>query len=231
MSEAKLTFIHTDRMDAFLSRITPHIPFSYLWIYKKSLYGGKTVLDVGCGDGVLMSRIARGRDLEITGIDIFSKSLKAAKRKGVYSTLLKGDVVKKCEQLARNRKKYDIVFCSQVIEHITRKDGINLLSLMDKLAEKKVVVATPIGYMNQPEVFIGNNPYQYHKSGWSVKEFVRRGYRVNGVGFRLGWSETGFSRGTNSLVVIISVMFSFLLSPLAYYFPNLAAGMMCIKNK
>ena len=231
MSGKTLSFIHTPSIDAFLSKFTLHIPFSYLWLYKHSLGDSNTILDVGCGDGLLMKRLSEGESWEITGIDIYQKGLSKAKKKKVYKELIKGDVVKVCSDLVRKKKKYESVFCSQVIEHINRKEGFELLAVMDKLASKRVVVATPRGFMNQPEVFIGGNPYQYHKSGWTIEDFKSRGFRVYGLGLKLSWSEKGLSRSNNNLVVILSVITSFILSPLVYYFPNLSAGVLCIRDK
>lgn len=178
-----------------------------------------------------MKRLIKDKEVSVTGIDIFTESLKKAKKSKLYYSLIKGDIVKICERLVKQKRKYDTVFCSQVIEHISKSEGNKLLGLMDKLATQRVVVATPIGFMNQPEVFIGNNPYQYHKSGWTIEEFANLGYKVYGMGFKLAWSETGLSRGKNPLIVGLSVVISYLAAPLVYYFPVLAAGMMCIKEK
>ena len=231
MSTNTVTFIHRPIIDAFLSKITIHIPFSYLWIYKKSVGNPITFLDVGCGDGLLMQRLSKGENWAIDGIDIYNSSVKLAREKGIYKNLIVGDVVKSCEKLIKSKKKYDTVFCSQLIEHITKSDGQKLIALMDKIAIKRVVVATPIGFMNQPEVFIKGNPHQHHKSGWSVDEMKNHGYKVNGLGFKFSWSECGIGRNSNSLVVLVSVVIAYIMSPFVYFVPQLAAGMMCIKTK
>ena len=223
-------FIHTPKADSLLSKLTIHLPFSYLRIYKRSIGSPRTILDIGCGDGLLMKRLSQGENWNITGIDIFDSSLKKARRTKAYKKLIKGDVVIIAQELVRKNAKFDTVFCSQVIEHITKKEGLKLLGAMDKLANERSVVATPRGFMHQPEVFIKGNPYQYHKSGWSIEDFRECGYRVHGLGLKSSWSESGFSRGSNDIIVTLSVIVSYLMSPVVYLFPKLAAGVLCIKE-
>ncbi|HEX7042066.1 MAG TPA: class I SAM-dependent methyltransferase [Patescibacteria group bacterium] len=210
--------------------IFTYLPFGYMWYLKKLSGNPKTVLDLGCGDGKIMSIIADD-DWEVTGIDIFSKSLKKAEKTGVYKKLIKGDLVRTAKKLVQQRKKYDLVFCSQVIEHITRKQGEEILSLSDKLAKSRIYFGTPRGFMNQPEVFIGDNPYQYHKSGWSLDDFRERGYRVYGVGFNLSWSEEGLARSKSKVVMTIATIVSYLMSPIVYIMPSFGAGIMAVKDK
>ena len=173
------------------------VPFTYMWYLKMLVDSPKTVLDLGCGNGGLMKQIY-SRDWKITGIDIYEKSLKQADKLGIYEKLIKGDLVKVCNGLVRGRKKFDLVFCSQVIEHVSKEDGGKLLDLAEKLARKRIYFGTPRGFMNQPGVFIKGNPYQHHKSGWSLDEFKKRGYKVFGIGFYPIWSEKGLARRKNT---------------------------------
>lgn len=200
-----------------------------MWILKKIAGNPKTVLDVGCGDGEIMSIIGE-KKWKVTGIDIFPESLKQAKATGMYKELIKGDLIKECEKLIRQKKKYDLVFCSQVIEHITKKDGQKLIELADKLAKKKIYFGTPLGFMHQPHVFIKGNPHQHHKSGWELEDFRKKGYTVHGVGFKPIWSESGLARTNNKLFELILTIVGYLSSPFVYYFPQTAAGILATKE-
>lgn len=212
-------------------KIIVKIPMTYMWLLRKMAgKGHKTVLDLGCGEGRIM-QIIKSNDWKITGIDIHRPTVKKAKDSGTYREVIYGDLVKQCEKLVKNKKKYDLVFCSQVIEHITKDEGNRILDLSEKLAKRRIYFGTPRGFMVQPEVFIGENPYQYHKSGWEIEEFKKRKYKVYGVGLNVSWSENGLARSSNRLLVVFANTISYLLSPLSYFIPQKAAGIMAIKDK
>lgn len=213
------------------SRVIVLTPFTYLRVLRRSIGKARTVLDLGCGDGSLMKTLAQGQNWEITGTDIYEKWLKQARRIGVYHKLIAGDVLELVRKLTRQRKKFDVVFCSQTIEHLERKQGEKLLDIVEKIAIKRIVFGTPRDFMEQPEVFIKDNPYQYHKSGWSINDFRNRGYKVYGVGFSPVWSEKGLGRVDNKLVYVLATMTSFIFAPLVYFFPKLGAGILAIKEK
>jgi len=51
--------------------------------------------------------------------------------------------------------------------------------MMEKISKNKVIIFTPNGFLPQGEYY--NNPWQVHKSGWTVKEMKKRGYKVIGI--------------------------------------------------
>lgn len=207
-----------------------NLPFSYMWILKNAIGESKTILDLGCGDGSLMDLLSKGKKWKITGIDIYLKSINGAKKRNIYHKLIRGDLLKTIRN--NNLKtKYDVVFFSQVIEHVTRNQGEKLLNEIEKLAKKRIIVGTPRGFMEQPHEFLDNNPYQVHKSGWSIEDFSSRGYKVNGVGFWPIWSYDGLGRNANIFGKVISNIISYLMSPIVYFSPTLAAGVIAIKEK
>ncbi len=79
---------------------------------------GKTVLDVGCGGGILSEAMA-ARGAQVTGIDLAEKPLKVA----ALHLLESGHQVEylkiSAEALARERpRRYDIVTCMELLEHV-----------------------------------------------------------------------------------------------------------------
>lgn len=190
----------------------------------------RTILDLGCEDGRLLTLLSDGKNWQVTGVDIFQKNAREAAKKKIYVKAIKGDIVDISKKLIKKKAKFDVVFCSQVIEHIDRQKGEELLSLVDKLARKKVIMGTPRGFMEQPEVFLGNNPHQMHKSGWSDDDFRKRGYKVYGIGFGPVWSEEGLGRNYSKPVALLASLISYIFSPIVYYLPFLAAGILCFKK-
>jgi len=79
---------------------------------------GKTVLDVGCGGGILSESMA-GLGAHVTGIDLGDKALKVAKlhllESGKQVTYRKIAV----EALAKEQSHhYDVVTCMEMLEHV-----------------------------------------------------------------------------------------------------------------
>ena len=79
---------------------------------------GKTVLDVGCGGGILSEAMA-ARGAKVTGIDLADKPLKIAQLHLLESG---GDVdyLKiSAEALAQERpQQYEVVTCMELLEHV-----------------------------------------------------------------------------------------------------------------
>lgn len=85
---------------------------------------GKTVLDVGCGGGILAEGMA-GLDANVTAIDLAEKSLKVAKlhllesgRKVDYRKIA-------VEDLANEQPgHYDVVTCLEMLEHVPSPQSV-----------------------------------------------------------------------------------------------------------
>ncbi len=205
-------------------------PFSYMWILRHHIGNSNTILDLGCGDGSLMAILSQGKNWQIIGVDIYEDGLKKAEGRKIYKKLIKGDILTSVQFLNKLSKKYDVVFFSQVIEHISKKRGEKVLNEIEKLSRKKIIVGTPRGFMKQPREFLGDNPHQIHESGWEVEDFRSRDYKVFGIGFAPIWSEFGLARTKNKLFFVFYTFTAYLLSPVIYFFPGLGAGLLCIKE-
>ncbi len=214
----------------FIDKLKITLPFSYMKLLRDGIGEAKTILDLGCEDGRLLTLLSDGKNWQVTGVDIFQKNINSAAKKKIFIKTIKGDIVKISKELIKQSAKFDVVFCSQVIEHIDRKKGEELLGLVDKLAKKKVIMGTPRGFMKQPKLFLGDNPHQVHKSGWEEDDFRKLGYKVYGIGFGPVWSEEGLGRTYSRPVAFFASIISYAFSPIVYYFPFLAAGILCFKE-
>lgn len=204
------------------------LPFTYSnIIWKKLDKQAKTILDVGCGDGSFMALVDQGKKLEVTGIDAYKPYLKKAEKTGAYKELAFGDIRK----LPFLEKSFDVVLCSQVIEHLEKKEGEKLIDDLEKIAKSQVVIATTVGFFPY-EPFEGKdgNPFQVHQSGWEPTEFKKRGYKVYGQGAGFVYGKTRVTKYLPKLLSSLGFGLSYLLSPLLYLFPPWAAYMICVKK-
>ena len=79
---------------------------------------GKTVLDVGCGGGVLAESMAE-RGAQVTGIDLSEKALKVARLHLLESGRKVDYRIVSAEDLAdTSAQAFDIVTCLEMLEHV-----------------------------------------------------------------------------------------------------------------
>jgi len=138
----------------------------------------KTVLDVGCGRGMLgcLLKVYREPSLMVA-VDAFRPYLDFIEKLGVYDSAHLIDVAR--SSLPFEDKKFDLVLCLEVIEHLRKADGEHLLDELERVG-RRVIISTPGVFFEQPQ--FDGNVSQAHLSFYPVKEFERRGYRVYGVG-------------------------------------------------
>lgn len=85
---------------------------------------GKTILDVGCGGGILSESMAQ-RGAEVTGIDMGAAPLKVAKLHGLESGVnVKYRQITVEELAAEQPGHYDVVTCMEMLEHVPDPSSI-----------------------------------------------------------------------------------------------------------
>lgn len=184
------------------------------WILDKR---SKSILDVGCGQGYPMQMLNKVRKLESTGVDLFDEYLHEAKRLKTHNHYIKQDITK----LTFPPNSFDTVMCLQLIEHLSKKQGEGLLKKMEKIARYQVIVATPLGYCDHPEM--DDNRLQKHLSGWENKDFLKRGYIVKHQSLKIflgndGLVHKSISRSVKAAIFILD----HLLTPVYFFFPKTA---------
>jgi len=143
-----------------------------------ALRGCKTILDVGCGSNSPIRNYA-GKTYCI-GVDISGPSIKKSRDQKIHEEYYEMDVLKINEKFKPD--SFDCVLALDLIEHLSKSDGLKLISMMEEIASKRVVIFTPNGFFGQDEY--DDNPWQLHRSGWTVEEMKAMGYRVIGIN---GW--------------------------------------------
>ena len=88
------------------------------WIDEHSPVRGKTLIDVGCGGGLLSEAMA-SRGAKVTGIDMGEAPLSVAKIHLLESQLDVEYLQSTAEALASERPEaYDVVTCLEMLEHV-----------------------------------------------------------------------------------------------------------------
>lgn len=207
------------------------LPFTLHWIVKKNIGKNvKTIIDLGCGDGSFTKDISYGEKWKITGVELYDDSIKRAEGLKLYEQIVKSDVTAIPRGI--NKNKYDVVVSIQVIEHLSKKVGEAALQKWENLAKKKVIIATPVGFMkfDRVERKKDKNKLQKHLSGWDPEEFRERGYRVYGQGLKLVYGENGLVRKMHPIFWPFLIVLSYLIAPAVFLFPKLGTYMIAVKN-
>ena len=177
-----------------------------------------SVLDLGCGRNSPIQHIPL---LYSVGVELFKPYLEESKSRGLHSEYILADV----REVGFKQDSFDAVLALELVEHLTKEEGAKLIEKMEKWAIKKIIISTPNRFLQQDEY--DNNPLQIHKSGWSVEEFRKLGfkvYRINGSRIlRRYKAELKFEPAL--LWRIISDM----SQKVTYYFPKCAFGIFCVK--
>jgi hypothetical protein len=186
---------------------------------KKEVQGCQTLLDLGCGYN---SPVQYFNVPEKTGVEIHAPYLTESQKKGVHQHYHQGDIM----DMRFPLRSFDVVFCSEVLEHLAYHDGLELLRRMDGWAAKKVIITTPNGYVHQ-EAYDGNR-YQAHRSIWFPRDFRRQGYKVSGM------SGLKWIRGEQGQCVVKPEVLGMRLASISYritrYMPELDFQVLAVKD-
>ena len=148
-------------------------------VYKVMEMRPQTILDVGAGNGkwVLCDEYLKywcNVQPEIDGVEVFGDYESPAY--SVYREVFNCNVM----DLVKNDKieEYDLVLIVDVIEHLTKEEGMLLLSKCNKY-----IVSTPNYWLPQGAEF--DNEHERHISKWETSDFEQA--QVVSGKYIMGW--------------------------------------------
>jgi SAM-dependent methyltransferase len=193
---------------------------SYAFCLKEKLKGYQSILDLGCGKNSPL-RLFHA-NFYLVGVEMFKPYILNSKEAQIHDDYVLADL----RQLGIRSKSFDTCIALDVLEHLTKADGLRLINNMERIGRGNVIVFTPNKFLPQHEC--DENVLQIHRSGWTVKEFQDMGYHVKGInGLKfLRKEETKIRFRPKRLFIIISD----LSQKLTYHFPNIAYQLLCVKE-
>lgn len=123
---------------------------------------GKTMLDIGCGEGTFGKTVMDSRQAEVWGIDFDQQSIDVAE--GVLSKVFCGDIFQLLDDVPDNY--FDAIYFNDVLEHLV--DPYTLLGLVrPKLSADGVVVASipNLRYFRVLAQILFKKDFKYEKKG------------------------------------------------------------------
>jgi SAM-dependent methyltransferase len=139
----------------------------------------QTVMDIGCGQGALLSEIhAQFPDVDLYGSDISSSAIKLASQRVSAKGFWTLDIAK--ENLDQ---QFDLIVCSEVLEHIP--DDVAAIRNIARMTERYLVISTVQGRMRrlEPEAWghvrnyaRGELATKVEQSGLRVVEVIEWGF-------------------------------------------------------
>jgi len=191
-------------------------PFTF---FLKDEIGCGSLLDVGCGENSpIKYAVKRGYSV---GLDLFKPSILKSKQAKLHDEYVLASI----NHLCFKPNSFQTVALLDVLEHLSKSDGYKIMNQVEGLANDKVVVFTPNGFLKQQEY--ESNLYQKHLSGWTVHELENLGFRVYGMnGFRFFLTEKAAYR-INQLWYFKLVDFS---QAFAFRCPMLAFQLLGVKR-
>lgn len=202
---------------------------------QKELKDCESVLDLGCGPS---SPIKYCKNIKHSvGVEAFKPYLDESKKQQIHTEY----VEKRIEEVDFPENSFDAVVMTEVLEHLPKELGKEILKKAEAWARKKIIVSTPNGYF--PMGAVDENNFQRHLSGWTAPELKNIGFEAygtsgakflylkeNAVHSLVDQSDNVFSNmrfKPKKLFYFINAI----LQIFVYYKPQFAFGLFLVKRK
>lgn len=139
-------------------------------IFSELIDNGSSVLDIGCGDGLLLQYLKDKKNAQVRGIDISEEAVRLARERDIDATVSNiFEVDIECI--------YDYIILSEFLEHLDEPGAV--IAKLEGRFRKALLISIPnIGYYkHRLRLLFGRFPIQwrYHPSEhlryWTVLDF------------------------------------------------------------
>jgi SAM-dependent methyltransferase len=156
----------------------------------RELAGAASVLDVGCGSG-LYGPALRLRAGRVAGIDHDPVLCRRAEATGAYDRVVCAPVAR----LADHLDPVEVVFCSELVEHVPREELRPTLDALEAAATAKVVITVPNRLF--PHAHMDPSHVLRYRLGWllaQLNQSSRFAYSLHPLGFAEHWRHRPWCR-------------------------------------
>ncbi len=207
----------------FLEIIYSKIFTQYIDYLENELTNCKSVLDIGCSAYSPIRFLTLSFSYSV-GVDLCKTYIKESKQLNIHDDYVYSDI----RHMNFKENSFDVVLALDVLEHLRKEEGSELIENMEKWAKRKIIVFTTNGFVEQDEY--DENPFQHHKSGWDVYELKAKGFKVHGMN---GWYALmgGYRGGPRFRPKSLWKVVSDFSQKFVYNCPNRAFQLLCVKEK
>ena len=182
-----------------------------------------TILDIGCGYSSSLRSIRKGS--YIVGLDIYEPYILKGKMLSLHDDYVLADV----RALPFKSKSFDSTVATELIEHLSKADGLIMIKQMEEVASGEIFLTTPNGFL---PTYAGpdDNPEESHISGWHSSELEELGFKVYGLGgLKLFWTikaGKAMRRSPQKLFALLAGI----TEPFLYRHPGMAFQLLGVKE-
>jgi ubiquinone/menaquinone biosynthesis C-methylase UbiE len=146
----------------------------YLDMLIDLLSPGATILELGCGAGVPMTKRLVNEGFKVTGVDISREQLALAEKNVPEAMLILGDMT----ELEFDGSSFDAVTAFYSITHIPRNEHSNLLHLIFRMLKPGGILVANLGKGNLPDSveadWLGKPMFFSHYDADTSEEIIRK---------------------------------------------------------
>lgn len=95
-------------------------------------YDVNTIIDIGCGNGLITNELSR--DYQVLGVDINASKLAFVKASKLQAS---------CDQVPVDDRSFDLVFSSEMIEHLDNELMKRTFREFDRISRKYILITVP----------------------------------------------------------------------------------------
>jgi cyclopropane fatty-acyl-phospholipid synthase-like methyltransferase len=129
ISKSFLQFIKKKVIKTLYTKLFP----SWEEELKREFSNSSTVLDLGCGYN---SPISHCEISFSVGVELFEPYLRESKKKSIHNQYIKADV----REIKFEPNSFDVILCLEVLEHLTKEEGYELIGRMEKWTKEKIII-------------------------------------------------------------------------------------------